>query len=386
MPSNSLSLELLPMDVPADSPKPLPPAEPAAPAEIEIAPLGEKRVTAPEPAAKTDRFLREATNQYTEGHLDQPLWDRALAQANGDKEAAVASYLQARAIALRLLDRERRSQKRADAAESVRNELDEAAEQEDFPVDDLARVKRGFAIARYRNALIGGGVLLLLLIGWALYSFLNASSPPQSYAVAVPSARAPASTLVAPASTNAAPAAKAKKVASPQLMQKIEELRDAQNWNVLVFYLVEWTRVEPDNPEAWDQLRAVYLNLKQYDDALNAAKQAKELSPKDPRMWRNLGRVQQSIDDLPAALRSFEQAVVLDDGDAVSLREIGIVNAQLGHLTEAKTAFDRAVAIRPEDAAAVCMRAAVAQLSPAPQDAYTTGKRAREIDKRCRGV
>src|SRR5450432_3250069 len=114
MASTNLTLEMLPMDPPPGPPPDVPaPSDPEAPSEIEIVPLDATRTRpAPSPPEdKTDRFLREATHQYAEGHLDQPLWDRAFAQTNGDKEAAVAHYLQARAIALRLLDRQRHTEK-----------------------------------------------------------------------------------------------------------------------------------------------------------------------------------------------------------------------------------------------------------------------------------
>ena len=103
-----------------DVPKPDAPAQKAH-VEIEIVPLGTAAPKIPEanPDDSTDRFLKEATLQYGEGHLDQPLWDRAFAQAKGDKEAAVDTYLHARAIALRLLDRERRTQMRTNVAANV---------------------------------------------------------------------------------------------------------------------------------------------------------------------------------------------------------------------------------------------------------------------------
>ena len=53
--------------------------------------------------------------QYEEGRMDESLWTRALAQANGDKEAAVAVYLRARATALRLLNRDLRTERRPPA-------------------------------------------------------------------------------------------------------------------------------------------------------------------------------------------------------------------------------------------------------------------------------
>ncbi len=108
MPLPKLTLELQPMEPPKRGPTDangpptleLVPAGPAgaaalsAAAEIDILPLSTKRVVPPAPTEKPDRFMAEAAHQYAEGHLDQPLWDRAFAQANGDKEAAVAAYLQ----------------------------------------------------------------------------------------------------------------------------------------------------------------------------------------------------------------------------------------------------------------------------------------------------
>ena len=92
--------------------------------------MGTKRAGAPPTGAAQDRFEREATRQYEEGHIDEPLWTRALAQANGDKEAAVAIYLRARATALRLLNRDLRTERRpaapAAAAPVARDAADES--------------------------------------------------------------------------------------------------------------------------------------------------------------------------------------------------------------------------------------------------------------------
>jgi len=99
-----------------------------------------------------------------------------------------------------------------------------------------------------------------------------------------------------------------------------------------------------------------------------------------------LGEVNLDLGDLGAALRAFEQVAARDGRDVDSLRQVGILNAQLGHPQEAKLAFDRALAISPNDAAALCMRSAVAQLSVAPRDAYAAAREAKAIDSRCRGL
>jgi len=338
---------------------------------------------------ETDRYLREATHQYAEGHLDQPLWDRAFTQAKGDKEAAVDTYLHARAIALRLLDRERMTGKRAEAARAIRSELVEDEGLEDgFDADAALRSSRLFY--RYRYALIAGAILVTLAAGaWLFNSFLNAK---RADAVGVKatapagdstSARAPAAVAASKDTGNAS--TQKPTGASPELMKKIQDLRDAGSSNVLVLYLVEWTRKEPANPAAWDQLRAGYVTLKQYDDALGAARKAQELAPDDARMWRNLGMAYTDAGDPVAALRAYEQAVARDERDADSFRQIGILNAQLSQIQDAGHAFDRALAIRPGDPTVLCMRSAVVALSSAPKDTYATAKQVKAIDSKCRG-
>jgi Flp pilus assembly protein TadD len=69
----------------------------------------------------------------------------------------------------------------------------------------------------------------------------------------------------------------------------VRQLRAAGNWNVLVLYAAEWTRKEPDNAAAWNHLAVGYSNLRQYNDALDAAERAVQLAPADAIAWRNLG-------------------------------------------------------------------------------------------------
>ncbi len=383
--ATNLTLELQPMDVP----KPDAPAQ-KAPVEIEILPPGAAapKILEANPDDSTDRFLKEATLQYGEGHLDQPLWDRAFAQAKGDKEAAVDTYLHARAIALRLLDRERRTQMRTNIAANVRKEIvDEVEEMETFDVDQALRLGNRSPFARYGTIMIAVAIVVALAVGgWLTYRYLNAK--PADVNLAAPMS-APAKAVAPGGAAAAKPAASVPLPkptgASPELLGKIQELRDAGNANVLVLYLVEWTRKEPSNSTAWDQLRAGYATLKQYDDALAAAKKAQELSPEDARLWHNLGVAYADAGDPVSALRAFDQTVARDDQDADAFRQIGILNAQLSQIQEAGRAFDKALALRPGDHVVLCMRTAVAALSSAPKDTYATAKQVRAIDAKCRG-
>ena len=81
----------------AEAPPPAPQAEDPTDIVIDVAPIA---------APSTDRHQIAATTEFEKGEIDQPLWDRAFAQAKGDRKAAIAIYLPARATALRLLKRD----------------------------------------------------------------------------------------------------------------------------------------------------------------------------------------------------------------------------------------------------------------------------------------
>ena len=223
--------------------------------------------------------------------------------------------------------------------------------------------------------------------GWYLFSDSSAESP-QPVATGGANTRV-AATLSPAAVVAAVKAANAGVVApnsptSPDFKKKVQELRDIGNWNVLVLYAVEWTRKEPQNPVAWDQLRMGYMHLRQYDDALSAATKAVTLAPDEARLWRNVGDINLDIDDPPAALQAFEQAVARNSHDVASLQHIALLQTRLGRPQEAKEAFDLALAALPNDATTLCLRTAVGQLTLA-RDAYTMSRQIKAIDSKCHG-
>ena len=119
------------------------------------------------------------------------------------------------------------------------------------------------------------------------------------------------------------PPSRSPRQANAAFDRKVQELRDAGNFNVMVLFATEWTRKEPDNAAAWDELRIGYVHLRQYEDARSAAKKAVQLAPDDARMWRNLASVNMDLDDPEGALAAFEQASARNSTDVDSLHAIG---------------------------------------------------------------
>lgn len=380
-----------PSDVPpvmADEDVTVSPALAPAPKEaatIDLMPVGRPVPQAPATPVKIDTYAQQAAREYAQGHVDQPLWDRALSQAGGDKTAAAAIYVRARGTALRLLDRHR--------------DLDATRPLPPPPVAETAPSRRKDARAALPRYVVPAAIAAVLLLagGGGAFYFLGGDEPAP---VAAPRPAAPPPTASAPVATPAAPvpvtaAAPVTAVPPPAaksdagnslaaLQAKIQELRDAGNWNVLVLYAVEWTRREPDNAAAWNQLRAGYVYLRQHEDALAAAKKAVQLAPNDAVMWRRLGEVNLDLDDAPGALLAFKEASARDAADVASLQAIGLLATRLGQPQEAKAAFDRALAAQPGDGVTTCLRNGAAQLPPA-RDAYTAYRQVSALDAKCRG-
>ena len=333
---------------------------------------------------RVDRFIAEANREYDKGHVDQPLWTRALAQAGGDAAVAKPAYLRARATALRVMRRDKRSElpeQRARAPGTTggaRGGSD--SRDEDSPDEpDGAEPRSAKSSLRYL-AMAAATLGSLIVVAWVLFAHKASDAPPTPLVAAAGPAQASSAQAaqLANASANTE-----REEANQKLAVKVQELKDAANWNVLVLYAAEWTRKEPANSAAWKELSNGYVNLRQFADAQSAAAKAVEVAPKDALLWRNLGRVSLDLDQPEAALRAFEQATMLDDKDADSYVQSGILNARLGHLPEAKLAFAAALAVTPENADALCGDALVAQKQGRPKDAIANARSAKPLDKSC---
>jgi cytochrome c-type biogenesis protein CcmH/NrfG len=386
--TNDRPLDLLPMgQVPLDG------ANDSTSQPIEIVPLAQSKPSAPtksETDSKVDRFAREAAQQYVEGHIDQALWDSAVAKAAGDSTKVAAIYLGARATALRLLDRERREQARAPRApvRAAPSIPDFAADDDDadpgpFVTGRFARQAGHSPLVKY--GLLALALVVLVAIGVGVWAFLTRDDGSDaSLTEAVPR------TVVKPKAAEivkalAADNAAAAKTAADELQTKIKDLQASGSWNLLVIYTAEWTRKDPTNPAAWDQLREGYVRLHQYNDARDAALKAAELAPNNAQSWRNLGEIYVALKDSSDAVEAFGKAVALDPQDVVSLKQVGLLSARLGHLPQAKTAIDGVLALSPGDSTAACVKGALAQMPADSKDSRAIAMAIEAMETKCEG-
>lgn len=361
-----LTLKMLPIDVSTPAPAAAAPQAASSPGTLPQLVMPDMLPPPADPAKPVDRFLVEATHQFKEGHIDQPLWTRALEQADGDKERATEAYLRARATSLRLIDRELRAKHRSLATPSSPVAV-RAVDAE--PVVAANRSRRGRARPWHRYAAAAGTTLIVAVVGvFALDAYRQGQVP----VVPSPSMAMPRPASLTPKTPRPAGP---PEVATPvpqnsptkEFLAKVQALRDASNWNVLVLYAAEWTRKEPGNALAWNELSLGYANLHQYADARDAATAALKINPTDSRYWRTLAQLELDLDEPAEALRAFDRAAALDDQDSYSMVQSGVLNMKLGYPTEAKVAFDKALALRPDDGDALCLKALLASRQNAPK-------------------
>jgi hypothetical protein len=211
-----------------------------------------------------------------------------------------------------------------------------------------------------------------------------AAAPAPAAAAPVPVAAAPAPPSEASSSPTNSPTATDQGPAFGDFAGRLQVLKNAGNWNVFVIYAAEWARKQPGNPDAWRELSFGYLKLRQFRDALDAAKKAVELAPGSFLAWQSLGKVNLGLQESSAALAAFERAAALNDQDVVSLVQAGMLDARLGRLPEARIAFAKALASSPEDIDALCGAAAVAQKEGRPKEAEAMALKLKSLDGICR--
>lgn len=356
-PAKPVELELVAIDPP--------PADPSRDAGAPTQPAKSLGIT------NADMFLEEAAREYQSGKVDKALWARTLAVAGDDESLAIAGYLRARAVGL---EQERRNARAArlqgpptgapgsqaegpataTRASSARGPATRTREQA-----AAVRASGGSATPRPgrsgvpRNVMyVGAAAAALSFVAvflWVLAAPHQTESARQAVNAAVNRTGAQRG-VAGPAPAVSAVEAAPDPGMGPSLADKVKDMKQQGNWNVLVLNAAEWTRKEPANGAAWRELGQGYANLRQYDEALEAATRAVSLAPGDGEAWNGLGRI----------------------------------HVALERWRDAGAAFDKALAVRADDPDALCGASVVARREGRPKDAEAIARRM-NADAGCRG-
>jgi tetratricopeptide (TPR) repeat protein len=114
-----------------------------------------------------------------------------------------------------------------------------------------------------------------------------------------------------------------------------------QNWNGLLSYAQSWTRVEPNNANAWAELSVAYFFLNRFDLALDPAKRSVALAPKDPGGYTALGWIYRKLKRQGEAAEAFRHSVELMPKNGNYWNNLASAYSEMGDYRRALQALEQ---------------------------------------------
>jgi tetratricopeptide (TPR) repeat protein len=112
-------------------------------------------------------------------------------------------------------------------------------------------------------------------------------------------------------------------------------LEKRKDWKGLLDWSLKWTKSEPKNALAWYDLGYAYDELKRYNDAIEALRQAVHIDPGYVNAWNNLGAAYVELRRYHDAIEALRQAVRIDPANTNAWYNLGVAYAFSGNRTEA---------------------------------------------------
>jgi len=112
-------------------------------------------------------------------------------------------------------------------------------------------------------------------------------------------------------------------------------LEKRKDWKGMLDWSLEWTKREPNNALAWYNRGYAYDELKRYNDAIEALRQAVRIDPEYANAWNNIGAAYVELKRYNDAVEALRQAVRIDPEYANAWYNLGVAYAYSGNRTEA---------------------------------------------------
>ncbi len=107
-------------------------------------------------------------------------------------------------------------------------------------------------------------------------------------------------------------------------------------------------RLDPTNPEIWNNLAFTYGELDRIEDEVAAYRRAVDLRPDYVDAWHNLTTVYYNRRQFDGVARVCQEAVKQIPRDAHSWYDLGFASEELARLEQAAAAYAEAWALRPD--------------------------------------
>jgi tetratricopeptide (TPR) repeat protein len=131
-------------------------------------------------------------------------------------------------------------------------------------------------------------------------------------------------------------------------INRVIALERKQDWPELLKLSQEWVKSEPGNVEAWRSLGSGYLWMKQYQDAVQAYREALRIQPEYFRYystWTHLGIAYSFLRQYDQAIQAFREALRINPDDFSTWHNLGNAYSDLKRYDKAIQAYREVVRI-----------------------------------------
>lgn len=133
-------------------------------------------------------------------------------------------------------------------------------------------------------------------------------------------------------------------------LNKAIVLKEKKDWLGLEDHASRWTKAEPKDAGAWNNLGAAYTMTEQTTKAIEAYQQAISIKPDHVEGWINLGLVYGNIEEYTKAIEAYQQAIRINPDIASVWLILGSVYSKSNQPAKAIEAHQQAIRINPGDA------------------------------------
>ena len=130
------------------------------------------------------------------------------------------------------------------------------------------------------------------------------------------------------------------------------ELYEAKDWNGLLVHAQKWTKAEPENSIAWNDLGIAYdnINPRRSDNAIAAFRKALRINPEYAKAWYNLGVTYYGLERYGDTIAAYRKALRINSEFVIAWDNLGVAYDDLGRYDDAIAAYREALRINPEHA------------------------------------
>ena len=100
-------------------------------------------------------------------------------------------------------------------------------------------------------------------------------------------------------------------------------LQEEKDWRGLLKLSQQWVKREPEKAIAWQTLGFAYSKLKQYDQAIQAYREALRIQPDDAAAWYNLGNAYNNLKQYDQTIQAYRDALRMKPDDADVWYDLG---------------------------------------------------------------